>query len=182
MTALSVFLTLRLYRQKSDIQELLERITHDRDRMIPAIHNLVELLTEIANASALSGNSEYLLAKRLDLILSSPRGEGRAIKDQFMTVADLHESGMLTHLEQQYPELTRSEIGLCGMITLGLEPPCISRILGYDHVQTFYNKRTDLRKKLHLEREDSLEGFLAQTAAQLRMKNELYFRHLKRKY
>ena len=177
-----MYLIWRLHQQKNEIKELLELITSDRDRMIPALQNLVELLTEIANAAAQSGDSEYLLAKRLDYILSSPRGEGRTIKDHFLTIANLHESGLLTVLEQLYPELTRSEIGLCGMITLGLEPPCISRILGYDHVQTFYNKRTEIRKKLHLEREESLEGFLARKAAQLKTQNDLYFRHLKLKY
>lgn len=150
--------------------------------MVPAVHCLVELLSDIANASAQSGESEYLLAKRLDRILSSSRGEGRTIKEQFLCLADLHEAGLLTYLEQISPELTRSEIGMCGMIMLGLEPPCISRVLGYDHEQTFYNKRTDIRKKLHLERDESLEGYLSDVVAQLRLRNELHFRHLQKRY
>ena len=182
MAAASASLVWRLLKQKHEIKDLLERISFDRNRMLPAIHSLVELLSEIANAAAQSGDSEYLLAKRLDRILSSPHGEGRTIKDHFLNVADLYESGLLTHLEQVYPELNRGEIGLCAMIMLDLEPACISRILGYEHVQTFYNKRTDIRKKLHLDREESLEGFLAGQVSQLKLKNDLYFRHLKRKY
>lgn len=182
MAVLSAFLGWRLLRQKNEINELLELISFDRERMVPAIHSLVELLSEIANAAARSGDNEYLLAKRLDLILSSTRGEGRTIKDHFLNVADLYESGLLTHLAQLYPELNRGEIGLCGMIMLDLEPACISRILGYEHVQTFYNKRTVIRKKLHLDQDESLEGFLSGQVSQLKLKNDLYFRHLKQKY
>ena len=177
-----MFLLWRLLRQKNDIQELLELITIDRNHMVPAIKNLVELLTEIANASGQSGDNEYLLAKRLDYILTSSSGDGRTIKNHFLTIANLYASGLLTWLEQLYPDLTRSEIGLCGMIALGFEPICISRILRYDHVQTFYNKRREIRKKLHLEHDEPLETFLAQTVLQLRSKNDLYFRHLKMKY
>lgn len=172
----------QLFRQKSDIKELLQQIRRDRDRMVPAVHALVELVSEIANAAARSGENEYLLAKRLDLILSSSRGEGKIIKGHFLALADLHEAGMLTYLEQIAPELSRSEIGLCGMIMLGLEPPCISRVFGYDHVQTFYNKRTEIRKKLHLERDVPLEGYLNSLVEQLKLRNDLYFRHLENKY
>lgn len=182
MTALSICLLLQLARQRSDIKELLKQIRKDRDRMVPAVHALVELVSEIANAAARSGENEYLLAKRLDLILSSSRGEGKIIKQHFFALADLHEAGVLTYLEQIAPELSRSEIGLCGMIILGLEPPCISRVFGYDHVQTFYNKRTEIRKKLYLEKDASLEGYLNGLVDQLKLRNDLYFRHLENKY
>lgn len=182
MVGLIAFLLLRLHYQRSEIQELLTLIGRDRDRMVPAVHSLVDLLSEIANAAAQSGDSEYLLAKRLDRILTSPRGEGRSIKENFLRLADLHEAGLLTHLEQTVPDLTHSEIGLCGMIMLGLEPPCISRVLGYDHEQTFYNKRTEIRKKLHLGRDESLEGYLSGVVAQLKLRHELCFRHIQQRY
>ena len=142
----------------------------------------MELLSDVANASAQSGESEYLLAKRLHRILSSPRGEGRTIKEDFYMLANLCEDGLLTHLEQEYSDLTRNEIGLCGMITLGLEPACISTILGYDHENTFYNKRAEIRKKLHLEHSVSLEGFLFQKAEGLRRHHEEMLRQLKERY
>lgn len=179
MVALTAFLIWRLHRQKTEIQELLNQITIDRDRFVPAVRSLVELLSDIANASAQSGDSAYLLAKRLDRILSSSKGEGRNIKNQFLVLADLYEYGMLSYLRQIAPNLTPGEIGMCGMIMLGLEPLCISRVLGYDHEQTFYNKRTDIRKKLHLDREDSLEGYLSGLIAQLKLRNDLRVKHLK---
>ena len=140
--------------------------------MVPAIRNLVELLTDIANASARSGGSEYLLAKRLDHILSEPRGEGHAIRDAYIQLADLYEAGLLTYLKRAHPELSPTEIGLCGLIMLDIEPACISKVFGYDHVQTFYNKRKKKKKKLLLEHDIPLEKYLEELIEKLRIEDE----------
>ena len=139
----------------------------------------MNLLADIANASAESGENEYLLAKRLHKILLASRGEGRAIKQDYLMMADLYNGGLLTWLQRTYPDLTRSEIVLCGMLTLGFAPPCISKVLGYDHEHTFYNKRAEVRKKLGLDHNDVLEGFLAEKAKMLEQQRTAYFRQLK---
>lgn len=149
---------------------------------MPAIHELVELMTDVANASAQSGSSEYLLAKRLDRILSTPRGEGRTIKDAYIRLANIHEAGLISYLEQRFPELSPNEAGLCGLIMLGIEPACISKVFGYDHVQTFYNKRKDIRKKLQLEHEIPLEKFLQKQIERLREEKEAQLRDLIHRY
>lgn len=146
--------------------------------MVPAIRNLVELLTDVANASAQSGGSEYLLAKRLDRILTAPRGEGHAIRNAYIQLADLYEAGLLTYLKRTHPVLTPAEIGLCGLIMLGIEPACISKVYGYDHVQTFYNKRKDIRKKLELEHDIPLEKYLEEQIERLRIEDERRIRDL----
>lgn len=150
--------------------------------MVPAVRDLTELLTDIANASAQSGDSEYLLAKRLDRILSSPRGEGRSVKDAYILIADLYSAGMLSFLKRNYPDLTPNEIGLCGMITLGIGPACISKVLGYDHVQTFYNKRKVIRRKIRMKREVPLEKYLNELVGQIRSEEENRLLELIRKY
>lgn len=139
-------------------------------------------MAEIANASAQSGSNDYLLAKRLDRILSSPRGEGRTIKEEFLVLSDLYSSGLLTWLEEAFPNLSRNEIGLCGMLTVGMEPACISKILGYDHEQTFYNKRADIRKKLNLSHNDSLERHLKGLADLLKKEHDAAMKQFLRRY
>lgn len=148
----------------------------ERDRIEPAVRILVELLSDVVNAAALSGESVHMLAKRLNRILTSSRGEGRTIKDQFMIVSDLYASGLLTWLQMHYPSLTRNELGLCALIILDLDPASIDRIFGYDHGQTFYNKRGEIRKKLQLDRSTSLEGFLKEVSDQLRQERSDFFR------
>ena len=55
---------------------------------------------------------------------------------------------------------------------LDIEPACISKVFGYDHVQTFYNKRGDIRKKLRLEHDVPLEKYLKEQINQLHLANE----------
>ena len=140
--------------------------------MDPAVRLLVDLLSDIANASAQSGDSQYLLTKRLNSILLSPRVEGRSIREAFLLVSNLYDSGLLGQLSREHPDLVRNELLLCGMLTVGLDPVCISKILGYDHEHTFYNKRAEVRKKLHLEHTASLETYLSERAQALRKEHE----------
>ena len=173
-----VALFVLLSRQKKDFQDLLTFIKTERVRIDPATRILVELLSDIANASAKSGESQYLLAKRLNNILVSPRGEGRIIKESFLVLANLYNSGLLSELARECPELTHNEIVLCGMITVGLDPVCISKILGYDHEHTFYNKRADIRKKLQLSHTVPLERYLSDRSLSLRKEHETCLREL----
>ena len=182
MTGVTVYKGRRLRRQKKDLQDLLTLITKDKSITMPATQVLVDLLSDIANASAQSGDNEYLLAKRLHRILYASRGEGRTIKQDFLLLANHYHAGLLSWLKRTYTDLTHNEIVLCAMITLGLDPSCISKILRYDHEHTFYNKRADIRKKMHLEHTVSLEGFLADTTASLRKQHEDYLQRLRDRY
>ena len=181
-TGLLAYSLIRLRRQRSDLRSLLELVTTDRERVEPAVRDLIELLSDIVNAAARGGESLHMLSKRLDRILSTSRGEGRTIKEKFLILSDLYDSGLLTWLRQTYPELTRNEVGLCGMITLGLDPISIDKVFGYDHEQTFYNRRGDIRRKLGLDRSMPLERFLSEQAARLRKEHETALRQIARRY
>lgn len=148
------------------------------DLVDPAVRTLVDLLSDIANAVAISGESQYLLNKRLSNILLSPRGEGRSVRNAFAILANLYDSGLLTQLARECPELNPSELGLCAMLTVGLDPVCISKVLGYDHEHTFYNKRADVRKKLGLAHNIPLEGYLFDRVQALREKRSRYLGEL----
>ena len=121
------------------------------------------------------------LAKRLNRILYAPRGEGRTIREYFLVLANFYDWGLLSYLEKTY-QLTRGDLVLCGMITVGLEPACISKILHYDHERTFYNKRSDIRQKLHLDHTIPLENFLSEQAEMLQKDREAYLRRIKDRY
>jgi len=180
-SGLLAFTFFRIRKQRSDLHKLLSLVTADRERTEPAVRNLIDLLSDIANAAARGGDSLHMISKRLDRILSSSRGEGRTIKEQFLILSDLYDSGLITWLKCNYPELTRNEIGLCGMITIGLDPACIDKIFGYDHEQTFYNRRADIRRKLGLDRQIPLERFLTEQAELLREEHEILLRNIRKR-
>ena len=179
---LALLLILMMLRQRADIRLLLRELDDRRSRFDPAARNLIELLADVANASALSGENMHMMAKRLDRILLSDRGEGRTVKEDFQTLADLSQAGLTRRLTGLYPDLTPGETALCAMLLAGLEPACISKICHYEHVQTFYNRRKDLRKKLRLEHGESLEGFLEGLAGELRREDDSLFLKMRRRY
>ena len=172
---------MRIRRQRKDIKDLLLFITTEQSRIDTAARLLVELLSDSANASAQSGDNEYLLAKRLSRILTAPRGEGRTIRESFLVLANFYDGGLLSQLEKTY-HLTRNDLVLCGMITLGMDPSCISKILRYDHERTFYNKRSELRRKLNLDHSVPLESFLNEQAGMLLSRREAYLNEVMDRY
>lgn len=182
MAGLTAFMGCRLRRQTLEIRKLVKALDDCRGQIAPAVRYLIDLLTDIANAAAQSGESGYLLAKRLNRILTSQRGESRSIKDAYILLADFYSAGTLSFLRQNFPDLTPNEISLCGMIALGIEPACIGKVFGYDHIQTFYNKRKTIRKKIGLERGIPLEGFLKELAGTVRSGGEHRFYELTRRY
>lgn len=181
-TGLLILSLILLRRQRTDIRNLLSRLVADRDRAWPAIKILADLMADIANASAHSGDSVHLLAKRLDLIFNASSGESRTFKEAFYILSDVCNAGTLTNLASRFPELTQTELALCAMILLGLDPACICRVMGYDSDQTFYNRRTDIRKKMGLDRSASLEGFLNDESLHRQLVHQAYLEALLKRY
>lgn len=154
-------------RKERERQRLLTEYLSEQERLNAAAGELLDFLVDIVNASASSGNSEYLLAKRLNLILSSNRGEGRSLRDEFTHLADFCYAGFITSLVTDCPDLTQSERSICSMMVLGMEPGTICKICGYESEQTFYNKRKEIRRKFRLDRPVPLEGFLKERVTRL---------------
>ena len=141
-------------------QQFLSGYLREQERLNKAARELLDLLVDIVNAAAISGDSEYLLAKRLHLILRSKRGEGKSLREVFVRLADFCCSGFITTLVRQYPELTGHERSICAMLVIGMDPGTICKVCGFEHEQTFYNKRKEIRRKLGLEHNTPLEGYL----------------------
>ena len=147
-------------RRKQERQERIAEYVSRQERLNEAARDLLDFLVDIVNAAALSGDSEYMMVKRINLVLNSRRGEGKSFRDAFTRLADFCCGGFISFLEREHPELSRSERSICAMLMIGMEPGAISRICGFEHEQTFYNKRKDIRKKFGLEHVMPLESFL----------------------
>ena len=154
-------------RSERERQRLLTEYVSEQERLNAAASQLLEFLVDIVNAASLGGENEYLLAKRLNLILSVNRGEGRTLRDAFTRLADFCCAGFITSLTEQCPELTINERSICGMMVIGMEPGTICKVCGYEHEQTFYNKRKEIRRKLGLEHPVQLDGYMREWIARL---------------
>ena len=154
-------------------QQFLSDYVKEQERLNTAASELLELLVDIVNAAAISGESEYLLAKRLHLILSCKRGEGKSLREVFTRLADFCCSGFITTLVRQHPDLTMHERRICAMVVIGMDPGTICKVCGFEHEQTFYNKRKEIRRKLGLEHNTPLEGYLKDWISQLKRERAL---------
>lgn len=160
-------------RKVRERQRLLTDYLSEQEHLNKASAELLELLVDIVNATTRGGESEYMLAKRLNHVLSSDRGEGKSLRDAFTRLCDFCCAGFITSLRAKYPELSYNERSICGMMVIGLEPGAICRICGYENEQTFYNKRKEIRRKFDLDRAVQLESFLREWIARLRRERSL---------
>ena len=150
----------QMSRREQEHRRLLKAYVSEQERLDAAASELLIFLVEIINAAARSGESEYMLAKRLNLILTSRRGEGRTLRDVFTRLADFCCGGFITRLGTDCPDLSPSEKAVCSMMVIGLEAGTISKVCGFEHEQTFYNKRKDIRRKIGLDHSAQLEVYL----------------------
>ena len=139
----------------------------ESERSRQAAGELLKFLVEILNAAARSGESEYLLARRLNLVLTASRGEGRSIRELLGILSEQYCSGLMSALLREFPELTPGETSICGMMVIGMEPAAICKICRYDNEHSFYNRRAEIRRKLGLGRQVQLERYLLERSEKL---------------
>lgn len=72
---------------------------------------------------------------------------------------DIHE-GFYERLTQSFPDLTPNDLKLCALVKLNLRGKEISRLIGMTE-KSVHTGRYRIRKKLKLETDTSLEGFLS---------------------
>lgn len=78
---------------------------------------------------------------------------------KFRQLFNQHEPDFITNLTERFPKLTAAEMRLVLLIKLGFDAAEISNVLGIES-SSVYKSRYRLRKKLDLEEEDDLEGFI----------------------
>lgn len=170
-----MFLRRRLIRRERQRQQIFTAYITSQEKLNATAGELLDFLVEIANAAAISGDSEYLLAKRLNGILSSKRGEGKSLRALFIRLADFCSAGFITMLSRRYPELTAHERCICAMLIIGMDPGTICKVCGFEHEQTFYNKRKEIRRKLSIDHGVPLESYLKDEIRRLKHERDVRF-------
>lgn len=80
--------------------------------------------------------------------------------------------GMIDYLKQHYPELNKHDLDLCGLLCLGFSQQGICFMYGYDDIGSFYNRRSRLRRKLHLPPDARIEDFVMELMQQLKARDD----------
>lgn len=126
-----------------------------------AVDNIVDLINRLTLVSASAKNDNYhMLVKTLQHHFSLKYADKESLIHSLPTLTDIYCSGLISYLISRYPELSPSEIEVCSMIALGIQAHCIMSAFGYDNPTSFYNRRSSIRKKMHLPQSMVLETYI----------------------
>ena len=119
-----------------------------------------KMMDEIASVTDILPENEKQIKEKIEKIQRSARirvndATWRQFEEHFLTV----HPGYFSRLLDKHPDLTKSEIKLCALLSLNLDTKEIASILSqeYDSVRV---SRTRLRKKLNLENDEKLPIYL----------------------
>ena len=76
--------------------------------------------------------------------------------------------GIIDYLKAQYPELNKHDLDLCALMCFGFSHAGICYLYDYSDLGSFYNKRSRLRRKLHLPQDYKIEDFIQIRISELR--------------
>lgn len=76
--------------------------------------------------------------------------------------------GIIDYLKAQYPELNKHDLDLCALMCFGFSHAGICYLYDYSDLGSFYNKRSRLRRKLHLPQDYKIEDFIQISISELR--------------
>lgn len=74
--------------------------------------------------------------------------------------------GIIDYLEENYPNLTKQDLDLCSLLCFGFSQYGICYIYGAE-LQTFYNRRHQLREALGLKQNQKIEVFIKEIISKL---------------
>lgn len=121
-----------------------------------------KMLAEISEITETLPDSEKIAKEKIIAIRQAIRcrvneATWKQFEEHFLAV----HPGYFSRLLEKHPDLTKSELKLCALLSLNLDTKEIAAILSqeYDSVRV---SRTRLRKKLNLDNEEKLANYLIQ--------------------
>lgn len=70
---------------------------------------------------------------------------------EILEVANILNNGLITYLEQNFPDITKHELSYCGLVALGFTPDSIRVLYNHTHLQSLYTIRFRIKSKLGLD-------------------------------
>ena len=87
-----------------------------------------------------------------------------------ITIADLLNYGVITHLRKCHPSLTDYELCYCAFITLGFGTESIRLLFNHSNINSIYTTRAKIRNKIGISNTigTSLEGYIEEMCEKLK--------------
>jgi len=161
LATLSLFLIVELVKTRRRLRSYVDSV-RVRDRSTnEAIDGTVAILKQLLELAVTSDFKSNPFLYRLVNKLLLPPNNPRSIFHHFDKVADCRYYGVLSEMRKKYGNLTEDDLLFCSFICFGFNPSAITLIYGHKNLQSYYNKRCRLRKRMGLGNEaDHIKTYL----------------------
>ncbi len=135
-----------------------EKVLMREARLKDFLLKRLDVSKELVTLAQYPASDSQKLQQKLKQLVESQSFKLSDQKELIVTVNELFNNFAETLMER-YPQLTDDELQLCCMVRCGFEAGLMATSMGVN-LDSIYKKRSRLRKKINLERDEDFEIFL----------------------
>ena len=154
-----------------EIERLDKNKSRQSSRVLDVLKNRIESLHKLSDLAATYGvtNTSKFYNKFQEHIRLS-NNKNQELMADVITIADLLNYGVITHLRKCHPSLTDYELCYCAFITLGFGTESIRLLFNHSNINSIYTTRAKIRNKLGISNTlgVSLEGYIEEMCEKLK--------------
>ena len=125
-------------------------------RFISLLHNRIRNLQNLTELAHMHQNNPGRFYSEFKEQLKVSKNTYTEFMDELYSMTDLSCNGIMTHLKNEYPDLTKYELSYCALICLGFSQESIRILMNHNNINSIYTLRTKIRKKMSIPAGDSV--------------------------
>jgi 2-C-methyl-D-erythritol 4-phosphate cytidylyltransferase len=125
-------------------------------RFISLLHNRIRNLQSLTELAHIHQNNPGRFYSEFKEQLKVSKNTYTEFMDELYSMTDLSCNGIMTHLKNEYPDLTKYELSYCALICLGFSQESIRILMNHNNINSIYTLRTKIRKKMSIPAGDSV--------------------------
>jgi len=168
----------REMRLREKISQQLRNKRHDDEKLSKTLNKVMQMVIGIMDCVSLSPENATLLHSKVrSYFLTTLRDKNNIFYDMDY-LADKCHCGLITRLKEEHPSLTKDDVMLCSLISMGFPTHAIVTIFRLTNEMSIYNKRERLRTRLEMEEGSNLTDYLDEKVALLRSQKALLYSNI----
>jgi len=165
-------------RLREKISQQLRNKRADDERLSKTLNKVMQMVIGIMDCVSLSPENATLLHSKVrSYFLTTLRDKSNIFYDMDY-LADKCHYGLITRLKEEHPLLTKDDVMLCSLISMGFPTHAIATIFRLTNEMSIYNKRERLRTRLEMEEGSNLTDYLDEKVALLRNQKALLYSNI----
>jgi hypothetical protein len=181
-TIILLFILFRIKRREMRLREKISQQLRnkraDDERLSKTLNKVMQMVIGIMDCVSLSPENATLLHSKVrSYFLTTLRDKSNIFYDMDY-LADKCHYGLITRLKEEHPLLTKDDVMLCSLISMGFPTHAIATIFRLTNEMSIYNKRERLRTRLEMEEGSNLTDYLDEKVALLRNQKALLYSNI----